>query len=116
VLWREGKFIDRYVFPDGELIGSGTIIRAAQDQALEVQHSENLRLHYAATLRDWNRNLVEHWDECVAEVGEGTARVWGLYMAGSRVGFERDEVELHQVLATRNHDDGRSDFPMRPDW
>ena len=60
--------------------------------------------------------LVEHWDECVAEVGEGTARVWGLYLAVSRVGFERDEVELHQVLATRNHDDGRSDFPMRPDW
>jgi cyclopropane-fatty-acyl-phospholipid synthase len=111
-----GHFIDRYVFPDGELIGSGTIIGAAQDQDLEVQHSENLRLHYATTLRDWNRNLVEKWDECVAEVGEGTARVWGLYIAGSRVGFERDEVELHQVLATRNHDDGRSDFPMRPDW
>jgi cyclopropane-fatty-acyl-phospholipid synthase len=111
-----GAFIDRYVFPDGELIGSGTIISAAQDQGLEVQHSENLRPHYASTLRDWNRNLVEHWDECVAEVGEGTARVWGLYIAGSRVGFERDEVELHQVLATRNHDDGRSDFPMRPDW
>jgi cyclopropane-fatty-acyl-phospholipid synthase len=111
-----GAFIDRYVFPDGELIGSGTIISAAQDQGLEVQHSENLRLHYASTLRDWNRNLVEHWDECVAEVGEGTARVWGMYIAGSRVGFEVGEVELHQVLATRNHEDGRSDFPMRPDW
>ncbi|MCF6379601.1 cyclopropane-fatty-acyl-phospholipid synthase family protein [Nocardioides KLBMP 9356] len=111
-----GAFIDRYVFPDGELIGSGTIISAAQDQGLEVHHSENLRPHYAATLRDWNRNLVDNWDECVAEVGEGTARVWGLYLAGSRVGFERDEVELHQVLMTRNHDDGRSGFPMRPDW
>ncbi len=111
-----GAFIDRYVFPDGELIGSGTIISAAQDQGMEVQHSENLRLHYASTLRDWNRNLVEHWEECVAEVGEGTARVWGIYMAGSRVGFERGEVQLHQVLATRNHADGRSDFPMRPDW
>jgi cyclopropane-fatty-acyl-phospholipid synthase len=111
-----GAFIDRYVFPDGELIGSGTIISAAQDQGLEVQHSENLRLHYAATLRDWNKNLVDNWDECVEEVGEGTARVWGLYIAGSRVGFERDEIELHQVLATRNDDGGVSGFPMRPDW
>ena len=111
-----GAFIDRYVFPDGELIGSGTIITAAQDAGLEVQHSENIRMHYASTLRDWNRNLVENWDECVAEVGEGTARVWGLYIAGSRIGFERDEVELHHVLATRNHADGRSDFPMRPVW
>jgi cyclopropane-fatty-acyl-phospholipid synthase len=111
-----GAFIDRYVFPYGELIGSGTIITAAQDAGLEVQHSENIRMHYASTLRDWNRNLVANWDECVAEVGEGTARVWGLYIAGSRIGFERDEVELHHVLATRNHPGGRSDFPMRPDW
>ncbi|MBS2938639.1 class I SAM-dependent methyltransferase [Nocardioides sp. J2M5] len=111
-----GAFIDRYVFPDGELIGSGTIITAAQDAGLEVQHNENIRLHYASTLRDWNRNLLASWDECVAEVGEGTARVWGLYIAGSRIGFERDEIELHHVLATRNHEDGRSEFPMRPDW
>ena len=111
-----GHFIDRYVFPDGELIGSGTIISAAQDQALEVQHSENLRLHYAATLRDWNRNLVEHWDECVAEVGEGTARVWGLYMAGSRMGFTLNEIQLHQVLATKTTADGASGMPLRPTW
>ena len=111
-----GAFLDRYVFPDGELIGSGTIVRAAQDAGLEVQHTENLRRHYALTLAAWNRNLRTHWDECVAEVGEGTARVWGLYMAGSRIAFERDEIELHHVLATRNHADGRVEFPMRPDW
>ncbi|WP_172407907.1 class I SAM-dependent methyltransferase, partial [Microbacterium sp. AISO3] len=67
-----GEFIDRYVFPDGELTGSGTIITAAQDAGLEVHHEENLRAHYAMTLREWCRNLVAHWDECVAEVGEGT--------------------------------------------
>lgn len=111
-----GPFIDRYVFPDGELTGSGRIVTAAQDARLEVQHTENLRVHYARTLADWNRNLAAHWDECVAEVGEGVARVWGIYMAGSRVAFERDEIELHHVLATRNHADGWSDFPPRPDW
>ena len=76
----------------------------------------NLRLHYAATLRDWNRNLVEHWDECVAEVGEGTARVWGLYMAGSRLGFERNEIQLHQILAVRLGDAMTWDVPLRPWW
>ena len=110
-----GAFIDRYVFPDGELTGSGTIIGAAQDAGLEVMHEENLRRHYALTLRDWNRNLVEHWDECVAEVGEGTARVWGLYMACSRLAFERNEIQLHQVLATRT-EDGDDGFPLRPRW
>ncbi|KRF15575.1 cyclopropane-fatty-acyl-phospholipid synthase [Nocardioides sp. Soil797] len=113
---RTGAFIDRYVFPDGELIGSGTIVGAVQDAGLEVQHTENIRRHYALTLAEWCRNLEANWDECVAEVGEGTARVWGLYMAGSRLAFERDEIELHHVLATRNEEDGSTDFPMRPDW
>ncbi len=111
-----GQFIDRYVFPDGELTGSGTIVTAAQDAGLEVQHTENLRTHYARTLAGWSANLAEHWDECVAEAGIEIARVWGIYMAGSRLAFERDEIELHQVLATRNHDDGDSEFPRRPDW
>jgi cyclopropane-fatty-acyl-phospholipid synthase len=111
-----GAFIDRYVFPDGELTGSGKIITEAQDAGLEVHHEENLRVHYAKTLAGWCANLEEHWDECVAEVGEGTARVWGLYMAGSRMGFERNEIQLHQVLAGRTDDDGRSGFPLRPTW
>jgi len=111
-----GPFIDRYVFPDGELTGSGRIITEAQDAGLEVHHEENLREHYAFTLAQWCRNLVEHWDECVDEVGDGTARVWGLYMAGSRLGFERNEIQLHQVLACRPHDDGRSGLPLRPWW
>ncbi len=111
-----GAFLDRYVFPDGELTGSGRIITEAQDAGLEVMHEENLRRHYALTLAGWCRNLVTHWDECVAEVGEGSARVWGLYMAGSRLAFERNEIQLHQVLAVRTTHDGKDGFPLRPTW
>jgi cyclopropane-fatty-acyl-phospholipid synthase len=111
-----GAFIDRYVFPDGELTGSGRIITEMQDVGFEVHHEENLRMHYARTLAGWNRNLAEHWDECVAEVGEGTARVWGLYIAGSRMGFQVNEIQLHQVLATKNTADGDSGMPLRPTW
>jgi cyclopropane-fatty-acyl-phospholipid synthase len=107
-----GAFIDRYVFPDGELTGSGTIAAAAENAGLEVQHHENFRVHYAKTLTGWNKNLVDNWDACVAEVGEATGRVWGLYMAGSRVGFERDEIQLHHVLATKTVD-GVSGYPLR---
>ena len=109
-----GEFIDRYVFPDGELTGSGRIITEAQNAGLEVQHEENFRVHYARTLAGWCRNLEENWDACVAEVGEPTARVWGLYMAGSRLGFERNEIQLHHVLAVRTDEQGRDDFPWRP--
>jgi len=110
-------FIDRYVFPDGELTGSGRIISAAQDTGLEVLHEENLRQHYALTLRDWCANLVEHWDEAVAEVGLPTAKVWGLYMAGSRLAFETGGIQLHQVLAAKpSGADGLADLPLRPWW
>ena len=112
-----GGFIDRYVFPDGELTGSGRIITEIQNVDLEVLHEENLRHHYAMTLRDWCRNLVEHWDEAVAEVGLPTAKVWGLYMAGSRVGFEQNAIQLHQVLAAKlDRRGGDGGLPLRPWW
>jgi len=111
------NFIDRYVFPDGELTGSGRIITEAQNVGLEVVHEENLRHHYALTLRDWCRNLVEHWDEAVVEVGLATAKVWGLYMAGSRLGFETNVVQLHQVLAVKlDRHGGDGGLPLRPWW
>ena len=113
---KAGDFIDRYVFPDGELIGSGRIITEMQNIGLEVRHEENLREHYALTLKEWCQNLVDNWDTCVAEVGEGTARVWGLYMAGSRLGFERNVVQLHQVLAVKLGPKGEADLPLRPWW
>jgi cyclopropane-fatty-acyl-phospholipid synthase len=111
-----GAFIDRYVFPDGELTGSGRIITEMQDVDLEVRHEENLREHYALTLAGWCRNLADNWDACVDEVGIGTARVWGLYMAGSRISFERNDLQLHQVLAVRPGHDGSAEFPLRPNW
>jgi cyclopropane-fatty-acyl-phospholipid synthase len=111
-----GGFIDRYVFPDGELEGVGLIISAMQDHGFEIRHEENLREHYAKTLAGWCANLSEHWDEAVAEVGAGRARVWALYMAGSRLGFERHTLELHQVLGVKVDAAGHNGMPLRPDW
>jgi cyclopropane-fatty-acyl-phospholipid synthase len=109
-------FINRYVFPDGELEGPGYLASLIHDTGFEVRHQENLREHYAMTLAGWCANLDDHWDEAVAEVGEGTARVWRLYMAGSRLGFERNQIQLHQILAVRLNADGEAGMPLRPDW
>jgi cyclopropane-fatty-acyl-phospholipid synthase len=111
-----GAFIDRYVFPDGELTGVGRIQVAAQDVGLEVRHVENLREHYAMTLKGWCDNLVEHWDEALGEVTIGRAKVWGIYMAGSRLAFERNEIELHHVLAVKPDPHGDASWPLRPTW
>jgi cyclopropane-fatty-acyl-phospholipid synthase len=109
-------FIDRYVFPDGELEGVGAIVSAMQNSGFEVRHEENLREHYGRTLHGWCDNLTTHWDEAVREVGLGRAKVWALYMAGSRLGFERHTIELHQVLGVRIDEHGGSGMPLRPDW
>jgi cyclopropane-fatty-acyl-phospholipid synthase len=111
-----GGFIFRYVFPDGELEGPGYIISAMHDNGFEVRHEENLREHYAMTLAAWCANLEEHWEEAVAEAGEPIARVWRLYMAGSRLGFERNDIQLHQVLGVKLHANGEADMRLRPDW
>ncbi|WP_020392843.1 SAM-dependent methyltransferase [Kribbella catacumbae] len=111
-----GAFIDRYIFPDGELIGSGRIIADAQDAGFEVRHEENLREHYALTLAAWSQNLVTNWDAAVEEVGYPTAKVWGLYLAACRVGFERNNTQLHQVLAVKLDDQANAHFPLRPTW
>jgi cyclopropane-fatty-acyl-phospholipid synthase len=111
-----GGFTDRYAFPDGELTGSGRIATEIQDTGFEIVHAENFRHHYAMTLRDWNRNLVAHWDDAVAEVGLATAKVWGLYMAASRVAFEQNNLQLHHVLAANVDPRGADDLPLRPWW
>jgi cyclopropane-fatty-acyl-phospholipid synthase len=113
---KAGKFIDRYVFPDGELEAVGEIASVMQDNGFEVRHSENLREHYAMTLREWCANLVDNWDDAVAEVGANRARIWLLYMAACRVGFDARVIELHQILGVRCDDAGNAAMPLRPDW
>jgi cyclopropane-fatty-acyl-phospholipid synthase len=108
-------FIQRYVFPDGELHEIGMVISKVQHAGFEVRHAETLREHYALTLRAWVDNLERQYDEAVALVGEGRARIWRLYLAGSALGFEAGDIGGHQVLAVRS-DRGRSGMPLRPDW
>jgi cyclopropane-fatty-acyl-phospholipid synthase len=112
---RTGAFIDRYVFPDGELETPGELVTLMQNTGFEVRHEENLREHYAKTLTAWCANLDANWDAAVEEVGMGMARVWRLYMAASRLGFHRNFIQLHQILGVKP-DGYRSGMPLRPDW
>jgi cyclopropane-fatty-acyl-phospholipid synthase len=112
----DSPFMDRYVFPDGELFEVGSVVTHLQAADLEVRHVESLRPHYALTLRHWVANLEANWDEAVAMVGERRARVWRLYMALSARGFERANIAVHQVLAVRPHAGGADEMPLRPNW
>ena len=108
------SFVGRYVFPDGALVEVGQAISAMQSAGLEARHMENLREHYARTLRAWVDNLEANWELCVSQAGEARARIWRLYMAGSALGFEDARIAVNQVLAV--HRGAGSNFPARPDW
>ena len=115
---RSGRtFIDAYVFPDGELLPLGDVVGSIEQADFEVRDVENLREHYARTLRAWVGNLERAWDRAVELAGEGRARVWRLYMTGSALSFDAGRIGVAQVLAARRHADGRSDFPAtRTSW
>lgn len=110
------SFIDRYVFPDGELLPVNATLHAAESSGFEVRDLESLREHYALTLRHWVKRLEERAEEAVTATNEATFRVWRLYMAGSAHGFDRGRMNLYQALLVKP-DRGKSGQPLtRADW
>lgn len=120
IAWNAGQaarspdtFIERYVFPDGELLGLGETVGLLEaGGALEVVDVEALRRHYALTLRAWVRRLEADWDAAVASAGAGRARVWRLYMAACALAFEAGDMGVNQVLLQRP---GGEQPPLRRD-
>ena len=111
------EFIDRYVFPDGELAPVGTTVSLLERAGFEVRDVESIREHYALTLRAWVANLERNWSEAVRLVTPGRARVWRLYMAASALAFEQNAIGVNQVLAVRNKPGGVSGMPLvRGTW
>jgi cyclopropane-fatty-acyl-phospholipid synthase len=108
---QQGKFIERYVFPDGELTLPSEQLSCAEQAGFETRDVESLREHYALTLRHWVRRLEAQRDEAVRLVGEATYRVWRLYMAGSAHSFAAGKIGLAQMLLAKRDVAGRVDLP-----
>lgn len=110
-LWGMGRFIDRYVFPDGELVTLATAVGAGEAAGFETRDVESLREHYAETLRHWVRRLEQRSNEARALVGETTFRVWRLYMAASAHAFQTARIGVVQMLLARPTADGECAHP-----
>ncbi len=112
-----GSFIDRYVFPDGDIPPLPVMLGAAESAGFEIRDVENLRKHYALTLRHWLRHLEACRDDAIAFVSEETYRVWRLYLAGSAHGFRRGHLAVYQTLLTKLDESGSENLPLtRRDW
>ena len=97
------RFINRYVFPDGELAQINDVIRAMEQTEFEIMDVESLRRHYALTLRRWISALESHKEQAIKLVGEATYKIWRLYMAGSAHFFDRGGLHVYQILAGHRH-------------
>ena len=101
------EFINRYVFPDGELDCVSNIQLGMERAGFEIHDVEGLRPHYALTLRHWVQRLEANRDAALREVDEPTYRVWRLYMAACALDFEAGTTGVYQILASR---------PNRGEW
>jgi cyclopropane-fatty-acyl-phospholipid synthase len=98
---RRSAFIDRFIFPDGELHPVGNLIRSLESQRLEVRDVEALREHYGLTLRRWIANLSSNREQAIAIAGSERERIWQVYLTGSARAFERGMLSIFQVLCAR---------------
>jgi cyclopropane-fatty-acyl-phospholipid synthase len=97
------RFINRHVFPDGELETVSTIQSLMEDTDFEIADVEGLRPHYALTLRHWVHRLEQHYEDVVNLVGERNYRIWRLYMTGCALQFEQGQTGIYQILAVRKN-------------
>lgn len=110
-----GEFIDRYVFPDGELPHVSLAIHELSAAGLELVDAESLRRHYALTLRHWSDAFERHIGELEAMAGAQRARIWRVYLAGCAHAFDKGWINIYQLLAVRSADGG-SPLPLTRDY
>ena len=95
------EFINRYVFPDGQMETVSTVQQIMEDAGFEIHDVEGLRQHYALTLREWVNRLELRHEEALKHVPEPVYRIWRLYMAASALQFEEGIAGVYQILVSR---------------
>jgi len=119
-----GDFIEKYIFPGGELLHVSKVAETLSAGGLELLDVENLRPHYARTLWAWSDGLERQLDAARAVTNERTVRAYRLYLAGCAMSFERGWISLYQLLGARptgREADGtmrgaQSDFPFNREY
>jgi cyclopropane-fatty-acyl-phospholipid synthase len=110
-----GEFINRYVFPHGELPHVSLVLREMASAGLEVADAESLRRHYARTCFEWARRLEQNRELAIASAGDKRYRIWQIYLAGCAHGFAREWMNIYQVLA-RKEGAASNPLPLTRDY
>jgi len=116
VAWGGGTFIHRYVFPHGELPHISLAVREMGAAGLEVADVENLRRHYALTLRHWAQRYESAAERIRAMVGETRYRIWRMYLAGCAYSFDHAWTSIYQILAVKSDKPQIDRLPLTRDF
>ena len=111
--WEGGDFIERYVFPHGELPHISLVLKEMCAAGLEPLDVENLRRHYALTIRHWSERFEAQEERLRALAGEKRWRIWRVYLAGCAYGFAHNWTAVHQILAVKA---GTNSSPLTRDY
>lgn len=106
-----GSFSQRFVFPDGELVPVSEANQVGEVAGFEVRDVENLREHYALTLRQWVKRLEARREDAIRASDEVTYRTWRLFPSASALGFERGQISVNQTLFAKP-DQGKAPLPL----
>jgi len=110
-----GEFVNRYVFPQGELPHLSVVLRETASAGLEVADIESLRRHYARTCLEWARRLEQSREQAIAAAGDKRYRIWQVYLAGCAHGFEHEWMNIYQMLA-RKEGGASNPLPLTRDY
>ena len=111
-----GEFVEKYVFPHGELPHASLALREMSAAGLEVMDVETLRLHYGKTLWHWSERLEANLERAREYAGDKRLRIWRAYLAGCAHAFEQGWVSIHQMLAVKSDNPTINPLPWSRDW
>ncbi|HEX5127114.1 MAG TPA: cyclopropane-fatty-acyl-phospholipid synthase family protein [Rhodocyclaceae bacterium] len=111
-----GRFIDRYVFPNGELPYIGLALKEMSAAGLEATDIENLRPHYAMTLDHWTDRFEANGAKLREMVGDKRYRIWRAYLAGCAYGFKQNWMALHQIVVVKPNTPDKNPLPLTREY
>ena len=112
IFWKQGQFGEKYVFPDGELLKPGVMVRYGEAAGFETRDLESLREHYALTLRHWAQARSTSRRGGLRVADEAAYRIWRLYMAAAAHVFASGATGIIQTLLSKQDGEGHSFVPL----
>lgn len=102
---RRSDWIQKYIFPGGELASVSEILRSvARATRMSLYHAEEIGTHYARTLAEWRRRFHQNWDRIETLGFDARFRhMWDFYLAYSEGAFLERHIGDFQIMLVKNH-------------